>query len=378
LNLISKLNSNIYALLLTVYVSLSLVRFLNPAHIIQSIILAFLGFLAFLKLINNKKIQIEVIFLFVLVATYLISCYVLKRYDRIIQNLTFIVMNSGVAYLLRIKKVSSSQIYIIFLCLIILFGYKILNYENPITTLGVTSGNGISIMLAVVVIIYYVARQFEHKRLPILPALINFLLCIWAGGRAGIIASFLCFLGICWINYKHLRLNLLLGLFFIFTAVILFHDELRTIFKNLYFFEFAVQRFSTHSFFHDPRINMITAYFKTVDHNSFLFGTDLKKAWPEGVFWNFDPHNSFINLMCKNGLIGFLNLILVLFSLNVLLKKNLLFFILFLSYILLALADSFLFYESWDFVYLFFIAYSISLINFRRIKFISLVLARLK
>jgi hypothetical protein len=378
LNLISKLNSNIYTLLLTFYVSISLVRFLHPAIILQSVILAFIGFLAFFKLINNKKIQVETIFLFGLIATYLISCYLLIRYDRVIQNLVFITINSGVAYLMRMKKVSSSQINIIFLCLIILFSYKILNYENPITTLRVTSGNGISIMLAVVVIVYYVARQFEYKRLPILPALINFILCIWAGGRAGIIASFLCFLGICWINYKHLRLILLLGLFFISTATILFHKEFGTFLGNFYFFESSVQRFSTHSFFNDPRINIISTYFKTLDLYSIFFGADLKKIWPEGVFWNFDPHNSFINLTYKNGLIGYLNLILVLFSLCVLLKKNLLFFILFLSYILLALADSFLFYESWDFVYFFFIAYSISLINFRRIKFISPLLARLK
>jgi len=376
LNLISILKFNFYPLIFTVYLSISIVRSLNPAHIIQSLILTIIGCLAFFKLFNNKKIQVETIVFLSLIATYLISCFVLKRYDRIIQHLAFITINPGVAYLMRMKKISSSQINIIFSCVATLFFLKIINHENPVTALKVMSGNGISLILSVVVIPYYIARHFEGKRLIITPALINFIICIWAGGRAGIIGSFISLLGILWIKYKHLRSHFFLGLFFIFIFEFIFHYLFGSIFRNLYFFKFAFERFSAHSFFNDPRISMALDYFQSVDTFSFIFGSDLKQAWPAGARWNYDPHNSFINLICKNGILGYLNIILTLTTLKFLFKMNILFFVLFLNYIILALTDSFLFYESWDFLFIFFLAYSFSAVSFSNIKFPPLRLIR--
>lgn len=354
-------NNSFNTTIFTAYLTLSLVRFLIPANFIITSSLCILGLTAF-SFSHREKITPENVILIFLVLSFLISACVTKRYERIPQVLFFSLMSSGIAYLLRKSLISSSHILIIFLCLSLFFFEKIFTQTDPVTTLRVTSGNGISLMTSVTIISYYIACYNEKKTLMLFPAAINFLICLWAGGRSGIFSSLIILLGLYFlINYKRFYLNLLLSV-----TILVFIFNINSIYSflgNFYFFKASYLRFTTHSFIQDPRIFILKDYLSNLNITNILFGVNLKNLWSGGLIYNFDLHNSFLNLTSKAGLIGWCNILMTIFALLIFLRKNLLFFILFLSLIVLCITDGFIFFESWDFLFLFFIVNAI--LNFR-------------
>ena len=360
------------------YLTLSLIRFLVPGQFILTSFLCLLGLIAFsFSFLYKEKITPENVILIFLVLSFLISACVTKRYERILQALFFSVMSSGIAYLLRKSLISSSHILIVFLSLSLFFFEKILAQVDPVTTLEVVSGNSISLMTSVTIISYYIACYNEKKTLMLFPAFINFLICLWAGGRSGIFSSLIILLGLYFlINYKKFLLNLILSLtIFVFIYNI---ESAYSFLGNFYFFKTSYLRFTTHSFIQEPRIFILKDYLNNLNITNILFGINLKNSWPGGLIYNFDLHNSFLNLTSMAGLIGWCNILMSIFALLIFLRKNLLFFILFLSLIVLCTTDGFIFFESWDFLFLFFIVNAILIsdakwlklffLNFRSVK----------
>ena len=105
----------------------------------------------------------------------------------------------------------------------------------------------------------------------------------------------------------------------------------------------------------DVRMEIWQNYFNNLDFFRFIFGANiLTDPWPDGKLLNYNYHSSFINLHLQTGIMGIITMALMIFSLIKFYKKNIMFFILFITIILRWSTDIGLFFESWDFIIFFF------------------------
>lgn len=339
----------------TFYLAVSLIRFLNPANFFITSSLVLLGIAPLILFFNFKKFKFYNLFFIFLILAGLISSLYVFRHERIHHMIFFNLMSLGILLLFEHKLIFHKHIMFIFICLNLYFVSMIFSLENPIYALKVCSGNGISYMMIITTIALYISRYMSEKKILIWPAVSNFLICFWAGGRSGIFSSLIIFLGICYIAVKNKKI--FYTFFFVISAVLIstgfiFYDYLR----EFYFFKVPFDRFATHSLLNDPRIQIWSNYFINLDFSRFIFGANIKNdPWPDGTILNYDYHNSFINLHANTGIYGFFLILLACYSLIFYYRKNFLYFILFSAIILRAFTDSFIFFESWDFLFFFFL-----------------------
>lgn len=339
----------------TFYLSVSLIRFLNPANFFITSTLVLLGIAPLILFFNFKKFKFYNLFFIFLILAGLISSLYVVRHERIHHMIFFNLMSLGILLLFEHKLIFHKHMMFIFICLSLYFLSIIFSLEDPIYALKVCSGNGISIMMIVTTIALYISRYVSEKKILIWPAFSNFLICFWAGGRSGFFSSLIILIGVCYLCTKNKRI--FLWSFFLFSTVMLFFSLVFFDYlKHVYFFKALFERFDNHSLLNDPRLQIWSNYFNNLDLSRFIFGVNFKRdPWPGGEILNFDYHNSFINLVAQTGLFGFFILLLTSYSLNYYLRKNFLYLILFLALIFRALTDSFIFFESWDFLFFFFL-----------------------
>ena len=200
----------------------------------------------------------------------------------------------------------------IFISVCLYFLGLMLFRQDPVYALKVCSGNGISIIILITVVSLYIVESRLSKKITLWPAAISFIICFWAGGRSGIISSFIILFGIsylCLKNKKFIRLFYLTSFYlFLVLITIFFYDYL----SDVYFFKSPLARFDSHSLAEEPRLLMWANYFNNLNLENFIFGANVRNdPWPEKVLYNFDYHNSFINLHSNTGLFGFFIFLLI-------------------------------------------------------------------
>ena len=346
----------LYSYILSLYLALSIVRFLHPANLMLSSTLVLLGLLPVIIHIQSQNYKVENYFFILLIISTLISSAYTGSIERIPHKILFSLMSLGILVLFEQKKISYKQLMTVFIFVCLYFLGLMLFRQDPVYTLKVCSGNGISMILLVSTVSLYIVRHRLQRAIILWPAAISFLICFWAGGRSGIISSFIILFGINYLKLKNKKFTRLFYLtsFYLFLALITFsfYDYLR----DFYFFKAPLSRFANHSLSEEPRFLIWANYFNNLDLERFIFGVNTgNDPWPEKVLYNFDYHNSFIFLHSKTGIFGFFILLLMVNSLIYYIRNNLLFFILFTAIIFRAFTDSFIFFESWDFIFFFFL-----------------------
>ena len=358
-------SSTFYSLLFLAYLSLSLIRFTWPDQIINSIVITAIGLYALSTVRIDRKLQALILaFIFLLIISFLVSSMLNTRLDRIIQNLLFILASSGIALLLTTGLVSLWAVSIAFWGLSSYFVLLILLSTDPMQAIF-TSQNGISQMILIAAILYYLVSNRLNQKIDLKPAFITLIISIWGVGRSGILVGFVLLFGLFFLKSESKVIRTMLITFvmlFIFFMAIPLYGSTEQIasfygFFNDSFFKNAILNYGkTFDSTYTERGDIYLNYFQNLDLFKFLFGVNPKtEYWPDGEFLAYNYHNSFITLHSQTGLFGLIIILLLIISFFTFLKRDKIYSLLIVALSLRWSTDSYLFFEFFDFVPLFFI-----------------------
>lgn len=357
--------STLYSLLFLAYLTLSLIRFTWPDQIVNSIIIGTIGLYCLSTIrIDRKLLTLILLFTFALIISFIVSSMMNLRFDRVIQNLIFILASSGIALLLTTGMVSLWAVNIVFWGLASYFIALMLLSTDPMLAIF-TSQNGISMMMLVAAISYYSISNSLNQKIDLKPALVTLIVSIWGTGRSGILVSFILFSGLIFLkfNSKIIRASLV-----IFTILLVFvmsiplygdPDKIDAFYQyfNGTFFDNAILNYSkTFDPIYTGRQGIYLNYLQNIDIFKFLFGVNPRtEYWPDGKLLDYNYHNSFMSLHAQTGFFGVIVMFLIILSFFKFLKSDKVFSLLILSFFLRWSVDSYLFFEFFDFIPLFFI-----------------------
>ena len=349
------------SIIFTLYLGISLIRYLWPGNLIITSSLVLLGLLALvlssLK-IHNKNILIY-IFIGSLAAAFLFSSLFVHRTDRIGHVLLFILMSSGIALLLLGGNVRSKSVYQIFIALSFYFVYFIYIDVDPNDALIVVSRNGISEMMIVSCVCLYIVKNKDGGKIDLWPAFITLIVAVWAIGRSGIISSFILFVGLLLIKMRTRALYFYMICLTLLTSILYFKQFILMTYDTP-FFRPAVEYYlaRTVEVGPDVRIALWANYLNNLDIFRVFFGANVHTdPWPDGGRYAYNYHNMFIHLHLQTGLMAVAIYMLILSALIKFWMTNKVFFVLLLTICIRGITDTFLFFESWDFVLYYFIFY---------------------
>ena len=130
----------------------------------------------------------------------------------------------------------------------------------------------------------------------------------------------------------------------------------------------AVERFNSE----EVRLTVWGNYLSNLDLYRIVLGANIfEDPWPDGAVLAYNYHNSYIHLHSRTGLYSIFLFVLTAFALVEYARFNKLYFILFLTVIIRMSTDSGLFFESFDFIYLYFIFYYLVNPRNRKAEFFS-------
>jgi len=358
-------NKFFFTILYSLCVALSLISFIWDINILIKVNVL-LGMLALILLSPRVRREYVPIYIFVvfLAASFLFLSLLVGRTDwRLLTPIHFIVSGVGIAMILVRRYVYSWGGYIVFYSLAGYFFMLMLAGVDGNVALEFCSFNGISMVMLVACISLYIILSMENKKIDLKPALFTLVISIWGIGRSGIASSFLLLLGLLFVRLrdkpKYIYVIICLLITFIFYALAMFATDYS-------FFGNAIDHYLTRETGPSERLIMWTNYFNNLDIFRFIFGANIvEDPWPEGEIFEYNIHNSFINLHLQTGFMGLITMALILFALFRFYRTNKVFFVLLLTLILRASTDLFIFFGRFDFIPYFFIFYFLKSLHFR-------------
>jgi hypothetical protein len=189
---------------------------------------------------------------------------------------------------------------------------------------------------------------------------------IWGIGRSGIASSIVLLLGLLFVRLRSkpryiYHVIICLYIVSLFYALSVFAMD-ASIFGNAIDHYFAREMETGPS----ERLTMWTNYFNNLDMSRVIFGVNVTEdPWPEGEIFEYNYHNSFINLHLQTGLMGLMTLALIPFTLFTYYRIHQVFLILWLTLIVRSSTDLLIFFGPFDFLPLFFIGYLLKHHHFR-------------
>lgn len=350
-----------FTILYSLYLALSLIRFIWPDHLLMSFIIMVLGLVPLILFSIRIRREEVPIYIFVgfLITSFLVSSLFVSRTERIGHVVTFIVFNTGIAMILLRGYVYSWGGYIVFYSLVAYFLMLMLAGVDARNALNFTSHNGISMMMMIACISLYIISSMEDKKIDLKPAFVTLLISIWGIGRSGIIASFVLLLGLLFVRLRAKPRYIYIVIISLFIAYLYF-DVLFIYAIDYSFFGNAADHYLATSI--DPqsseRVVIWKNYINNLDIFRVVFGVNvLEDPWPEGEMLAYNYHNAFINLHLQTGFMGLIVIALIIFSLFKFYRTNQVFLVILLAIIVRCSTDILFFFESWDFIPYFFIFY---------------------
>ena len=179
-----------------------------------------------------------------------------------------------------------------------------------------SSNNYISVHLIMPVVLYYSLLEMRGKKIPLIPAIVVWVMSLLAGGRGGLLAATLLLGGI--ILYRFFRdevtrrERVILGLI-LFVAMIPVLLVILQIFVNKFSGLYVVTRFLDKGMDGGGRLACWAEYIEKAASNplSLLFGVNLEDVkW--AVHYDGNLHNSYLFVHAYLGLFGFLFVLIML------------------------------------------------------------------
>lgn len=312
----------------------------------------FIGISGFLFLFKKKDFQtyIQNINIVILFGAFFFLMLISIVYTQNITNLMEVVFQLkyvGVAILLLKYKINPMIIYFSFYTHVLFFTFHILNGTDP-NLLMKASRNNVSVVMIIQTSLVYISLVKNNKKITYLPALITFIISLWAIGRSGILSSVFLLIGVLLVSLKieNTKKNMTLNIVLILLLVIFFNIPTNTLnivdnLSNNY--EIAYQRSLSKGLEDRARETILKEYIKEFDMNimSFFLGVPFRDH-SIFAFYNNNLHNSYLRLHAFFGLAGFL---MVLIGIAVAMKKyikqkNILYFFIFGTILLRITTDT--------------------------------------
>jgi hypothetical protein len=362
----------LFSVLFSLYLGLSLIRFVWPAQLINSFILMAMGIIALVAMtvkIDRRHVN-TYIFIMGLIFSVIVSSLFVGRAERVEHSIIFALCGAGIALLILKKKVSSWSGYLVFYGMTSYFITLMIFGADARYALSGSSHNGISMMMLVTCISLYAISGLQNKKIDVLPAILTFIVCVWAIGRSGILASLILLVGILLLKWKlrgwTIFYPIIIVCFFGFIVIV---NQDYLLFIMDYIIRGAIENYSIRTTQEEPRFMMWGNYYDNLDFRRIVFGVNLlEDPWPEGEEYAYNYHNTWINLHAQTGLMGLLVCSFLFCALIKYFNTNRLFFILLLVLLVRWTSDIGLFFESWDFLIYFFIFHFLSLRFYSRIN----------
>jgi len=357
----------VFTILFSLYLALSIMRFIRPGFLITCMILG-LGLFALILL--STKIRREYVSIYIysglLALSFLVSSLFTSRPEEVPRIFLHILSSTGIAMILLRGYVYSWGGYIVFYSLVGYFLMLMLVGVHPDSALAFTSWNGISMIMLIACISLYIILSMERKKIYLIPALFTLFISIWAIGRSGIVSSFVLLLGLLFVKIRAKPK-------YIYTVIIcLFITYLFRGVLNMFAIHYikvgdATDFFVNRLMVPSVRDKIWMNYFNNLDILRIIFGANVFiDPWPDKEILGYNYHNSFISLHAKTGFMGLITMVLIILSLFKFYKINKVFFFLLLVVILRWSTDYGIFFDSFDFIPFFFIFYFLKDFHFRK------------
>lgn len=207
------------------------------------------------------------------------------------------------------------------------FFYQMFSGVDPELIFETSSRNAVSgCTLSAFMPLIFLYRQ-NKMLLPVIPAILLWILAMWGVGRSGILSSTAILIAILFssANFNKAKDSLIaktmnfykIGMIILICLVLFYNIE--EIASN------AILKFMTSGLESDARSMLINAYFQNIEMTDFFIGIDLSTISEIAAF-SENPHNYYLALHAFFGIIGFFMIISVFFYvITEMFKKNFLY-----------------------------------------------------
>jgi hypothetical protein len=325
-------NKIFFTILFSTYLALSLIGFIRPNNHITlfNTLLGLLALILFSTRIQREHVPIY-LFAGFLAASFLVSSlFVWRTGWRLYFPICFLVSCPGIAMILLRGYVYSWGGYIVFYGLTAYFLILMLAGVDGHSALKYSSWNGISTLMLVACISLYIMLSMENKPIDFMPALFTLVISIWGIGRSGIASSIVLLLGLLFVRLRS-KSQYIYHVIICFYIVSLFY-ALSVLAMDSSILGNAIDHYFAREMETGPseRLTMWKNYFNNLDMSRVIFGVNVvEDPWPEGEIFEYNYHNSFINLHLQTGVMGLITLVLILFTLFKYYRINQVFLIIF-------------------------------------------------
>lgn len=222
-----------------------------------------------------------------------------------------------------------------------------------------SSRNAVSASIIFYMCLYYLLKHMQTNKVPLFPAVLTFVICIWGQGRSGVIVSLyfivIIMFYLCFLYSKHKVRNML----FMTVAIYAGYSFLTNVFSIQY--QAVLTRFQQrglNSLRSDIYAEYISGAVNSLSY--FLFGTPYSYGHWLNIYQN--PHNSWLYLHSNFGIAGFMVInILLLYFVRQRVKYKEIFVLIILSTLFLrSMFDLVAFPGVYDVIYWLFILYALN------------------
>ncbi|QWB95439.1 hypothetical protein KHQ89_05660 [Mycoplasmatota bacterium] len=248
----------------------------------------------------------------------------------------------------------------VFYCVIYILTFY--SFGNSFDSIFVNaSRNYVSVYLLFFIFMYYVSN-YKENTINILPSVLFFLLSVFAIGRTGILVSrVLVLLTLMWNTRNSTYFKKLINLIIIIIIVIII------VFIQSDFYKVVFSRFfETSNLTLGGRLTIWKEFYEKLFDSilNFLLGPKLDQI-PLAVYFDFNLHNSFLNLYSRYGFIIFVIVLMLMVNslLSMLKRKEILLLIISLIFIMRASTDLLFSYYYGDVLMYFLVLYSLNKTN---------------
>lgn len=311
-NYVALRKDDLGSIIIFLFVTAYLIDHLNIGYaIIQSTI----GLFGYLFLIEPYKLPTKIfdrnmlkILSYVFVMLVLAFASSLFRNAFALKELMASVSYMGISIILLKTKLNDKIIDLLYFGIVLFFMVHIVIGTDPNDVFR-TSRNTISMFIIFCTVLVILVKLKNNKKVSSIYVILNLVICVWAVGRNGIISSVMLLLGY-YISYflRHKvklihTVIILLGITIIVLSSLIFADYFHNISEQILL---SLDHLMNSRLHDSARESMISTYIDTMfnDFYSFIFGVKLIDI-PLFVKFKGNPHNSYLRLHSKYGILGF-------------------------------------------------------------------------
>lgn len=287
------------------------VKTISMPHMISNGLIAFSGVTCFGYAMLKRKVSLWQFLLAIGLSILMLMSIIFNGNSSILEIL-WIWCYFGVAIMLKNFSIDSKKISCLLLVITLVYGIKILSGMTAASAIGGDSGNSIATYILFYAFLIYIKRYEEGKNVIYWPCIIAIALSIWGNGRAGLLASIIMFILIFVYDYKCVTkekktlLKKVIAL--IICAILIISVFLRPYIETFFikFYNYGYSSVRTKIY-----LEYIINSFKSI--GNFMFGVPMiSDNTPLLTTYSANPHNAFLMLHAKYGIIGFSYVLLML------------------------------------------------------------------